>query len=362
MRRRQQPSVGVVCAHNPGRRNLGMYSVDLSAARYFAGRGLPHRLLTYSGPRRAGELRYRPIAGPNAYAPYPEIVFWGDFQQNPVWGVRNHAIRLMRRRGMSSQDALEAWKRRFLLDGVPLAAGQRVYSIGTCFLGARTALAQAGLEEAQYRDLLSRFTAIAPRDDASFRELSELGLSNLLHGFDCASLLDLPRAEPRSTGRLAYAFGRTFRPWVGTEIANTVAEALALQPVPVDWLLPKYRLKGRARAYREALDVLRGVDFLVTDIYHLTINALNVGCPVSCIGRVETSLADTCDDQKKLVLAEMLGLGEQYIGLPADAADPAAVAAEAVIQRRRAPVVPEDGLRERARTFREALDRLWEGR
>jgi hypothetical protein len=351
-------TIGVICARNPGRRNLGMYSVDLSAARYFSGRGLPYRLLTYAGHRRVGGLRYERLDGPEGYANYREIVFWGDFQQNPIWGVQNHAPRVARDRRVSVEEGSEEWKRRFLLRGVPIASGQKFYSVGTCFLGARDALDQVGLEAAEYADLLARFSAIVPRDDASYAELSELGLTNLVRGFDCASLLDHPRFEARPRGRFAYAFGRGLEGGAGTRIVERVARSLGLRAVPVAWLLGRYQLKNLSRRYERALAVLQSVDFLVTDIYHLSINALNVGCPVYCLGRDEEPFARTCGDYKKVVLLEMLGLREEYIGFT-ETADPIPSVSEAILARRRSGAAPQPGFQARKESFRGALASLW---
>jgi hypothetical protein len=200
-----------------------MYSVDLSAARYFTGRGLPYQLLSFSGHRQVGSLRYEVITSVEAYRDYRDIVFWGDFQQNPLWGLRNHAPRLMRKEGRSHNKAVQEWRKRFLLEGVPSAEGQRRYSLGTCFLGVQEALEQAGLTAAEYADLLSRFTAIVPRDEVSYQELVKLGLTNISPGFDCASLLDLPPHQAQARGRFAYSFGRSLQPETGMALVSQFA-------------------------------------------------------------------------------------------------------------------------------------------
>jgi hypothetical protein len=351
--------IGVICARNPGRRNLGMYSVDLSAARYFSSRGLPYRLLTYSGHRRNGDLRYEIIPDPGAYNNYREIVFWGDFQQHPIWGIRNHAPRLAKERRISLAEGLNEWKKRFLLSEIPAADVPRYYSIGTCFLGLQAALSRAGLTTAEYANLLSRFSAIVPRDDASYRELSALGLTNLLRGFDCASLLDHPRTSAPPPGRFAYAFGRTMTPGMGKQLVENIARTLQLQAVPITWLLGKYRLKNLSRRYDHVLETLHAVEFLVTDIYHLTVNALNSGCPVYCIGRDGKLFDDTCDDYKKVVLMEMLDYGEQYLVLPEATADPAGHLARDLLQRRQAGASPQSSFSARKESFRATLDKLW---
>lgn len=355
----QHRTMGVICAHNPGRRNLGMYSVDLSAASYFSGRGIPYRLLTYSGYRRVGSLKYECINNPDAYLNYQEIVFWGDFQQNPIWGIRNHAPRIAKDRRISLEEGVREWKRRFLLSDIPMAAGQKFYSIGTCFLGARATLEQVGLEAAEYMHMLSRFSAIAPRDDVSYLELSNLGLTNLLQGFDCASLLDHPRINAQPYGRFAYAFGRTIAPGTGKQIAEKIAQSLALEAVPVAWLLGKYHLKNLSCSYERTVETLGAVDFLVTDIYHLAINALNAGCLVYCIGRDKKSFADTCDDYKKVVMTEMLDYRENYLALTEATTDPVLSVSQSIIQRRQSGASPRSSFQVRKESFRDALARLW---
>ena len=336
-----------------------MYSVDLSAARYFRERDLPHRLMAFSGHRRVGILSYDVLTDPRAFEDHREVVFWGDFQQNPLWGFCNYAPRVARTEGKTLSEAVAEWRRRFLLEGVPIAEGQRFYSVGTCFLGARDFLERVGLDREGYRRLLSRFAAIVPRDDVSYRQIAELGVTNLLRGFDCASLLDHPARRPEASGHFAYAFGRSIPPRKGKAFVKRLAEALGLQAVRIAWFLGKYRLKNVARRYESAIETLRTAEFLVTDIYHLTINALNAGCPVYCVGREGESFSDTCDDFKKRVLMEMLGSEDDYFAFPEGELDLARFLSEAIVRRR--PPGGTSGSRFRAikGSFRETLARLW---
>ena len=94
-------STAVICAHNPGRRNLGMYSVDLAAKDFFSSLGTKFELVKYAGHERIGEMRYRKIVDPQDLQFFDRIVFWGDFQQNPIWGRADFANRMVRERGVS---------------------------------------------------------------------------------------------------------------------------------------------------------------------------------------------------------------------------------------------------------------------
>lgn len=296
---------GIVCAHNPGKRNLGMYSVDLAAQQFFSGHDASFDLVKLVGHPKVGALHYTKTSTLDRY---DRIVFWGDFQQNPIWGSKAFAPRARKEWKISHADALEAWKAIFL--------GKRpsstpLYSIGTCFLGTDQWLQNNPFAE-EYVDLLSRFELIAPRDTGSFAILKRLGLRNIVQGFDCASLIDhgtIPGPRPR---QFAHAFGRSLKPDQAAALVRQIEKITGYRGVGVEWLLPKYHLGRTGEKFSKAMKVVAESEFVVTDIYHLTINSIHAGRRVFCVGDDDAAFDDTCDDYKKYVLMEMLGVSGDY--------------------------------------------------
>ena len=76
--------IAVICAYNPGKRNLGMHSVDLVAQAFFSAHRQDLDLIKFTGHSRIGSLPYRIIQSFEELARYDTIVFWGDCQQKPI--------------------------------------------------------------------------------------------------------------------------------------------------------------------------------------------------------------------------------------------------------------------------------------
>jgi len=58
----------------------------------------------------------------------------------------------------------------------------------------------------------------------------------------------------------------------------------------------------RARSLEKTINIINGAELVLTDIYHVCVNALNIGKPVVCIMRSTDSMNSTLSDRKKLAL------------------------------------------------------------
>lgn len=312
--------IGVVCAHNPGQRNLGMYSVDLAAQAFFAGSGRSFELIKFTGHTRIGRLRYRLVGSAADLDRYETIVFWGDFQQNPLWGRRNFGPRHARTHRTTLPEGIQRWKELCLMLGRIRPPGQRWYSVGTCFLGALEALDDAA-SIAEYASLLAGFEAIVPRDPDSVAELQACAMTNIIPGFDCATILDPGAAPPAGDACFGYAFGRTLSEREGRAVARRIERLTGHRAVPIRWLLLQHRPRWCDYRYSRALQVIRETRYVVTDIYHLAVTTLNAGRDVLCIGAEGREFQDTCHDLKKAVLFRMADLSNRYLEIPVGTAD-----------------------------------------
>jgi hypothetical protein len=259
-------------------------------------------------------------------ARYDTIVFWGDFQQNPIWGLKNFGPRYARKNRTTEAEGFLRWKELCLLKNNALKPSQKLFSIGTSFLGARAALKDSAATS-EYGDLLSRFHGIVPRDASSVAELQSLGMTNVAPGFDCATLLDRDPAQAVNELCFGYAFGRTFKSEQGERLARGIEKLTGYRAVPIHWLLGQHTFKFCDFRYNKALQVIRRVRCIVTDIYHLTINTLNLNRNVICVGLGKENFDDTCDDYKKSILLRMAELESRYVEIPAETEEPVTHAA-----------------------------------
>lgn len=307
--------IAVICAHNAGKRNLGMYSVDLAAQGFFSAHRQDFDLIKFTGHGRIGSLQYRIIQSLDELARYDTIVFWGDFQQNPILGLKNFGPRYARKNRTTAAKGFLRWKQLCLFKDHALKPSQRLFSVGTSFMGACAALKDP-VAVSEYGSLLARFHAIVPRDPGSAAELQALGMTNVVPGFDCATLLDRDPAPTVNEPCFGYAFGRTFTPEQGERVARRIEELTGHRAIPIRWLLKKYGFKLCDFRYTRALQAIRRVQCVVTDIYHLTINTLNLNRDVICVGLGNEDFLDTCDDYKKVILLRMAELEGRYVEVP----------------------------------------------
>src|SRR5690606_7616273 len=102
-------------------------------------------------------------------------------------------------------------------------------------------------------------------------------------------------------------------------LIQSIARMTGLEAVGLpNWL--HLKPESAARQFRHQRAIVTSAQFLVTDIYHLSINALNCGVPVFCLGRPDGGQIGTLGDFKKKVLFSMLGLEDRYFEIMEDGA------------------------------------------
>lgn len=303
---RDLTGIAVISAFNPD--NYGMHSVDLAARQFFADIGLPVTHVVTQERRRTGGLRFRLVRSPRDLASFDTIVYWGDFLNNPMWGAQDYVDREVKRRWSPTREA--AWENwcSLHLDVKRRSPDARVFGVGGCFLGADgpefTAAGTRFLDFVRSADLL------LPRDEGSLETLRRLvPEARVEPGMDCAWLLRHPPAPDRSRSDYFVCFlGRTLR---GRDrgFLGELARRSGLKPLWLDWLnLEKPRFIADWR-FRQMHRRIAGARFVVTDTYHLVINALNRGVPAICLHDGTQIRQDgTLGDQKKNLLMAQLGL------------------------------------------------------
>lgn len=319
---RFRPKIAVICAYNPA--NAGMYSVDLAAWKFFSSREcdfdlfvsqfwsrrparLANRLGLYRITRpqtKAHGLTYRLYHDPVQLTDYSHVVYWGDFTNNPVYGVEDFTNWHIKFGYASTRAAaMDKWKALCALTGGKPAA--RVVSAGQNFQNDYKA------REENFSDvfdsLAMHFDHILPRDPYSVANLSAIlptnAPANVEQGLDCAFLLD-EHAERKETGTFCYHFARSgFADVAG--LVQLVEAATGLRPVHLQkW----FRLPADTGAsdFARMRQEMLGASFVLTDTYHVCVNALTEGVPTYCLGRATAGQLGTLGDFKKKVLFDMM--------------------------------------------------------
>ena len=317
--------IAVICATN--RRNTGMLTVDLAAEQFF--QHFPAEVTFFRShvPDGKNEIRFAgqtfaAYRDSSQLADFDRIIFWGDFQNSLPYGRKNFAG-LDRRYGPMStpEESFARWRRLFLLEGYRRTPGQRVISVSNNFQGVGAAVDDlpAPVRE-ELADLYAHsFDRIFPRDPESTKDLLQFApdaaAGRVSQGLDAAFLLDsrsYASGTPSKVPYLRYFFGRSGFSGTGSLVAKAALSLRALPGEMNDWFEVDPNCDGRAHVGKQ-VERLTAARAVLTDTYHLCVNALNLGIPAVGIGRPVARQITAAGDFKKSVLFESLGLRDFYV-------------------------------------------------
>jgi hypothetical protein len=310
--------VGVMCAYNP--HNSGMYSVDLSARQYFTALGVDHELCVSQNRTRVGVLRYRLVRSANDLRHIDTLVYWGDFQNNPMWGRREYPQRERRQHGVTDpEQGFDNWRELYLRIGDQLPASTRVLSVGGCFIGMEAGITGPDVAD-EVRGFLRRASAVVVRDPLSHRTLTSFDPTapSVALGFDCASLLQASPPAQRRGPYFAYSFSRSLAPEAAREVVDRTERETGWRGVAIDWLRRRGSRHLVHPRFRLNLMLMRHAQFCLTDTYHFAINSLTQGTLPICVVRQDVALNSTLNEAKKAALMQMVGLDEAVLPLPGE--------------------------------------------
>lgn len=298
-------NVAVVCAFNPG--NTGMHSVDLAASRFMQKLGVPHTLINFQSRPWRPAAGFRSTRDLRDLRKFTHLLFWGDFQNNPVYGTDDFAKRELKfKYAASYKEAISNWC-QLHLDISDQLHGVKIASVGNCFLGAGAAANDTSLASS-LRNFVRNAAAILPRESQSMRQLTDASerSPNIATGLDTAFLLAaLDPRDFRGKKHLGFCFARSKVVDVDAGLAQ-LARATGLTLVEIPWTTGD-RMKSAKKTFAQAIDAIATCRVVVTDIYHLAVNATNHGTPVICLSRGDCDVPSSIGDAKKHALAEQIG-------------------------------------------------------
>jgi len=319
-----------------------MYSVDLAALFFLRGLG---KDFTLFGPQhkerlfgpKLGRLRLKTAASSAALEGCDTLLYWGDFINNPVYGLDDFSIRDVRMKfSPSFSAAFSRWKSLHLLEGA--AKPRKVISVSNNFQTLPEFADRVESKEVEKvrRLMASNFDRFFPRDSESARLLRDFlpgAESKIEQAVDSAFLLNLEEAYPRLKSVrqepvFAWSFWRSGFANVAP-LLHKMESLTGLRPVEIEgWL--KLSKKDPDGHYESCLRTMKAARFVMTDTYHVLVNALNLGKNVLGLGRRAAEQTGTLGDFKKRILLRDLGLEEGYCEFSDEAAEMPALAEKAL--------------------------------
>ena len=324
--------LAVLCAY-PATRNMGMITVDLAlhaVLERYAGH-LDYSFYTYGDLEG---LKTEQLGIPFDYRHVIEdredflksdyFLFWGDFIH-----ARSYQIDL-KFRNLPQAEIDELLNLSFLSEISEDRLKKAIVYGGTIITNEATDDA-----DPVYGRLFERFFrhcgTVLFRDPLSAAKVAPLRKKESSFGCDCALLLkdsDLSLIEgfSKKTEREGFGFFLSRSPAMiqSCIFAYYLSYKTGLKCRWLNWLpvtprrqfvarLLGFKLPGKYPTPGEILSELSGYEFIVTDTYHLCINAWRMGVPAVCIGEGAGNLKTTLNDKKKEILLEIYGGRKFYI-------------------------------------------------
>jgi hypothetical protein len=350
--------IAVITASNPGYENPGMITVDLAfdAFRKRLGRETDVSWFTLHPPDAAGLRSYvRPEELPFRYLPLGEsldrvfdhdaIVFWGDFLQTRHYLREDGADRLLRLG--YARDRAEAGRilhRCLLLQGAPARILERTFLFGGTILHN----SQSDYSDTEYAEPFLRLVRSCRgawmREPLSASKITHLRQDHPTNhlGMDAAFLLGTSDLAGLATTEWSAAIphDRSVGVFIGSRTRMprdfvSFCRALATRfDAAIEWLpwlvdrrprrrslrlqIARARLAKRALPYTlgDLLTALRKYRFVITDTYHMCVNAWRAGTPAICVGEPQPDTRreyQSLNDLKKHVMYVMYDANDFYV-------------------------------------------------
>lgn len=315
--------VAVICAF-PANLNPGMLSVDLAFLHVKSVLPNPIEITFFCvegdfelvlGDTR---LEYNILRSNNQLDDFDTIVFWGDFLHWYGYFIDDFLFRIRRRYPEKSEsELLDLWYGLFFFENREVLQERTIIFGGTLY---STTASQ--LIDARYLDALSalygRARLVLMRDVISVALVNSFGKDGREHplGCDCAFLLQPqelisqvgPTTRPAHERYILTAFQRSGSTFALNAFAAYMASGSGAALVQLNWL-DRSGVPGLARK----LELIRHAQYVLTDIYHLSVASLRDHVPTLCFGHAKSLGNSTRSDKKKEILFRQTQASENYV-------------------------------------------------
>ena len=258
------PETAVICAPNP--KSAGMYSVDMAGHNFFAAHQVSPDFFVTQLRERIGRLKFKKIRTADDLKKYKRIVYWGDYQNNPMWGHKDFSRREVKNGDFGTvEEAFKFWRKFYLELGKKLSDSTKIYSIGGCYLGMLQHLEKPEVKDSlEY--FLTRSDGVVVRDQESYRLLKSSFSSDITNsinlGYDVASLLNAKTRKKKSKQPyFVFSFGRSGLNASDIDHLNRGIELkLGIKAIPINWLRPEPLFGSRKFFNSEFYSLLKLID------------------------------------------------------------------------------------------------------
>jgi hypothetical protein len=327
-----------------------MATVDLAAISVIR-RIAPDAEITLYAYGKPTQLSYQPGDLPYQYLNVEEhtdkylssdvFVFWGDFTHARCYWTIDRACPHATLGNVSEVEAAKWNAEQFVrasqyifLTTLPQSRLKKVVVFGSTIITNEAADMLDPVYYQHYRRFFMHAGAVYFRDALSAAKVSPLRGSEATLACDCAFLLrkdDLKRLSGfhEAAGRkgIGVFFGRSHTKTKMMMFSRVVASHLGEECSWLPWFKwypsgRSYQLKSWALGFKlwpddvdsgVLLSSLSGCKYIITDTYHLCVNAWRMGIPAICIGEGAGHAHTSLNDKKKEMLYEMYGAREFYV-------------------------------------------------
>lgn len=344
-------TIAVLLSSSQHFRNTGMFSVELAAYQFFK-KNFPECRLTFYVPHISGEKEY-PVEYERRvpHSTYRQInascaahirnadliVFWSDF-----FHTRHYVDQYLKQ---YTDVDIDLFYKTFFLEGAATSVLRKSIAFGNSLMFLDRPGSVLDRHQKAFNRLYENMTLAMPRDSISWKNLCDAikdrnSRSVLTLGIDPAFLLE--KEKPRTVNierNVGLFIGRR------TEIKSKhvreikrFAKETKRAIYWIDWMRntesffmraiknPKQARNLMYHCYLSAryrrlgheqnpLFSINRYDMIITDTYHLAVNAIRAGIPVFCIGTNQIIYGkDALDlhDKKKETLMKMIGIDRFY--------------------------------------------------
>ena len=348
--------IAVFCALPP-ERNTGMATVDLAAFSLLR-RIIPEAEISLYAFGQPTPITYQPGELPytylnvelhrERYLSSDAFVFWGDFTHARSYWTTERAY-WQTKLNILSEAQVPSWNstqyaaasQYIFLTSLPKPRLRSAVVFGSTIItneptnqGTSTASDFDKLYYQHFTDFFTTIRAVYFRDALSAARISPLRGNEATLGCDCAFLLlddDLQQIPgftlaPERKG-VGVFLGRSPSKTKMMLFARAVARLLGEPTSWIPWFLwypdeQSYRIKAKALGFPlspsdaktgSILSSLSGCKYVITDTYHVCVNAWRMGIPTICLGEGGGPLLTSHNDKKKEILFDMYGAHQFYV-------------------------------------------------
>jgi hypothetical protein len=352
--------IAIICAPPHGEFNPGMHSVDLAAFSFFHRNNFSEEIDLQFYVLHDPEPRLKEFLFPQLPFKYQVffnqldelyqsdlIIYWGDFFHNAPFN-RGLSRRLVHY-GIAENEnlAMEIIQKHFFLSEAPMEVLNKTVVFGSNYFinGAKDMLNET------FKDNSVRFFSnikrVWNRDMLSAIRMSHIKsdyTTNFL-GVDCCFLFENGfKSAAQNNSNWAQTWLKSIinkKPKAGvflgrmpkdlTLITPFVAELKQQLKVDMEWIpwfwqneefyttirqhLPGVLINQEFDDLMALYELLKSYDFIITDTYHLCLNAWKMGIPAICIGSGNSLLDGALTDKKKEFFFDMYEAQDFYVYL-----------------------------------------------